>query len=145
MGDGRAALHGWSGRRTADLVALVPPDDGPLNPAEVPVDGLPLPPLPPSQSNLPPPDDDVAPEPVVVSVRPASGWKRGVQTSEFGLSAVVVVVNTAAAVGLLLAHRLTAGAAGAILAGGNGAVASTYALSRAIVKVCAPRPVPRAR
>lgn len=114
-------------------MTTLPPNGDPLNPAELPVEIPPLPTLPPSVSNLLPPETIDVPA-VTGAIENAVGIKPGNKTTEFWASIVTAAVNSVAAIWLLLAHKVSPDAAVGLLGVGNGAIASVYTLARSYLK-----------
>lgn len=117
--------------------ANVPTPDAPA--VAIPDDGL-LPPLPANASNLLPEAIDVPG--TVGTIEQALGIKPGSRTSEFWISLVVGLANTAAAVALLCVHKITPEMATTMLTGGTGALAVVYTIGRSYLKGKALAPVP---
>lgn len=71
---------------------------------------------------------------MVGTIEAALDVKPGQQTTEFWIAVAVMLVNTGAAVGLLIGNKIGAGAAMTYLTAGNGGVAGLYALARTWLK-----------
>lgn len=124
------------------MVSIPPPDDAapPMNPAEIPLAGTELPPLPQSVSNLEPEE----PEPPVISPLPYEFVTSIYRLPELWVTGVSMLATDAAAIALLLVDRITAVVATVLLIAGQ-AIGIAYVWARAWIAVTESRARDRAR